>query len=283
MSTNVIKGYRGYMYLKKIDGDGPLLDNEEVLIPYMEAAPEAPYNDTYMPVVNKATGPSIIVRGKITPSISVRTIAKPSWFTADLINSMLLTRDANFDTDVFAAKLVELGESAPTVYDTFRVGGLSLSHNAAGGPLGVEFSGIAATSAGVTVFTGTGEADAGLAYDAAAVDYNSTAELVRAWRLNLMCPQSYDMFSNRSRYPSGVSTGQISGTLELEFSSKAAVVPTSTMTIRIYDSSDVLQITLTVNLNLDVPRRIRSVGLGNKIHAYTLINSSTGAIPVTAA
>jgi hypothetical protein len=78
VSASVERGFAGYGILKKISGSGPITNATEILIPAMEWTPRAPRNNAYPPMVNKSAYPSVVVLGKRTPSIGMRTCAKTS-------------------------------------------------------------------------------------------------------------------------------------------------------------------------------------------------------------
>lgn len=288
MSANVTKGHVGYMEI----GTAGSPATGVIKIPYMSASPMNPSNDTYMPSVNKSVGPSIVVRGIYTPGITVRTIPLESWFTADNLNAMFVTGDANYDTAPYAAHLVEPG-GAELKIGGLRWGALSLTHSAAGGMLGCEIGGICTTFADTSTWSGSGSTVAGQAFGPSQVNY-TTATKVRGWSLNIIRAQAYDIFSggdagtgasvNVNRFPSGTSTGQIGGTFSLEFSPAAGyTIPTSgalTITLLRADNSTT-HLTIGLQLNLDAPTRSYTTGFGTQVNTYTLINTSLGGSPVT--
>ena len=284
MSSNVTKGFAGYAYLQKVSGSGAVIYGTEIEIPYLSAQITKPENNVYPPLVNNAVSPAVYIQGKHTPGWSLSTLAKVSWFTPAFLNSLIVTPDANYDTDLWNLMLYEAGAEK---LDGCRCGALSLSWSAAGGGIGVEMGGIGTLQDGTAVFSGTGAVDPGAMIASANIDFggSATAALVRGWQLMIARPQQWDMFENGAnvRDPRGVSTGQIGGSVAIELSAASgAVIPTDTFTVRFYSPANgALLLTATAKLNLDNPIRPRNVGFGNKRYEYTLINASTGAVPVT--
>lgn len=295
MSTNVTKGHRGYCQLKNVTADGTGSGNE-VVVPYISASPVNPTNDAYIPSSNASSGPSILMQGIYTPGITIRAVPLESWFTPTVLNGMFTDETADYDTSLWAAKLVELGATDIKV-GGLRWGALSISHAAAGNMLGVELGGVCTTFADSTVTWAdlpAGAASYGQAFGPTQVDYNSTATKVRGWSLNLIRAQAYDIYSGgvagtaATRTPSDISSGQIGGTFTLEFSPTSTntipgLTTPWTITIRLYTAAGALHMTLTPHLNLDAPVRTLTTGFGTQVNTYTLINRTSGGIPVTIA
>lgn len=108
MSANVTKGHVGYMEFG-VQTSPTVVPSTRIKLPYMAASPMDPYNDSYIPSVNRSVGPSVVVRGMKTPGITIQTIPMESWLTAANLNAMFVTDDGNFDTATYAAHLVEPG------------------------------------------------------------------------------------------------------------------------------------------------------------------------------
>src|ERR1700722_13136605 len=122
---NVVKPYLGRIALKKLAGAGPVTEGTQITIPHASAQPRNPLNTTYLSGINSSGFLSGDVAGKRTPSCAIATVVKTSsFFTANLLNSLILSTDANGDTDVWAILLDDL--YAADVYDAAKCAGLHL-------------------------------------------------------------------------------------------------------------------------------------------------------------
>lgn len=281
MSANVTHGFAGYLEGKKVSGSGTFTG--QLVIPYIETITDDPSNNTYMPMVNKALGPSLFVKGKHTPSLQIRTCLMSAWATVNALKSFIITTDANSDTDLWAFRSYE---EDTEILDGCRCAALSLAAEASGGPVACDMAWLVTTTAGSTSFTGSGGSQFGEVYNAGQIDFGgtATADLVRSWRMNIARPNAYDFFFNRSYFANDISSGQAGGTFSLVQSAKAATIPSAAITIRLYTGdpgSQTLAMTLACNINLDTKRRARNVGFGMVERYYSMIDTAAGGVPVT--
>jgi hypothetical protein len=283
MSANTERGFIGYGKLKKTGGSGPFTNAAEASIPAMQWIPRSPLNNSYPPMVNKSAYPGLVVLGVRTPSVGIRTCMKSSWCTAALLNSLVFTSDTYGDNDAFGI-IVNAGETT-RVYDNARCAAISLAGAAAGGPVAMEFGFLASTDVGATTFAGY-TADAGQLINRAQIDFGSsaTANLVRSFRISWVRGVGYDMYYNQTYYPSDTSSGMFGGTLALEMSSKATVIPSTAGTIRFFTGvpgSLSLYMTMAFLLNLDEEVHDVDVGPGVLVRSYSLIDLSAAGNPST--
>src|SRR5580658_1844517 len=93
---NVVKPFLGRVVLKKLSGAGPVAAGTQITIPHASAQPRNPMNISYLMGINSTGFPSGDVQGKRTPSCTITTVVKTSsYFTANLMNSLILSADAN--------------------------------------------------------------------------------------------------------------------------------------------------------------------------------------------
>lgn len=287
MSALTTKQFAGWGVLKKTDptsGGGAIAHDAEVTIPSMVFNPRDPYNNVYVPVVNKSAYPSTMVLGKHTPSVGIRTVARTSFVTKSYLESLLLTTDANGDTDQWC---IAMNDGVTTrKWGKSRCAALSLAGNGMGGPLALELGFLTADPAS-TESVSTPSTVVGTVLNSAMVDFGASTPPtgIRSWRLNLLRGVAYDMFmGGKTLYPDDTSCGMLGGTLDLEFSPGGANIPSSTFTLRMYTgtpASPTLHLTLALALNLDEPVLTVDTGFGNQVNTYTLIDTGAGGCPVT--
>lgn len=288
MSANVTKGHRGFMYLKKTTATA----GAEFQIPYTSVTVMNPTNDTYIPSVNRTSGPSVVVRGVPTPGISVRVVPMEGWFTKANLDLMFITEDATInDTPDWSVKLLETNGPQIDIAN-LKWGALSITHSSSGNMLGVELGGICTTLAG-TALSGTAATVAGTTFGPASVQYGAAPAAaishVRGWSLNIIRAQAYDIFSGGpaggtpTTGPQGVSTGQIGGTLTIDQSpNSAAVMAASGDKVRLIilkPSTGAAQVSIDCYVNLDAPVRSFTTGFGTQSNTYTLL-APDGSVPV---
>lgn len=284
MSSNISRGFLGSVIMQKISGSGAMGSgtSNQVIIPVFSFEPRDPYNYSYPPLVNKLAYQNTTVLGKRTPSANLATAAKASWFTSTILNSLIVTPDANGDTDVFAFS-DDSNTGTTRIYDACRCAALSLSGRNGGGPINVEGGFLVKSAQGTTTFATT-VTDGGALISGCAVDFGSTATatLVRAWRLNLIRGLNYDMWVDNTQYADDTSSGMLGGTLQLEQSPKATVQPSATVTLRfattIASTTKIVNIACALNLDEDYQPHVNAVG--NLVKTYTLLTTTTNA-PIT--
>jgi len=289
MPALVSKGFVGAVTLQKTgpaSGGGPLAVGTEQTVPVLEFDPRDPTNVRYPAIVNKAAFPTVSVVGKRTPSVNIRT-ALMSWATANFLNSLILSTDANGDTDQFAVR--DFNGSQTRIYDRLRCASLTLRGANGGGPIGLEFGGPVTTAQGGTSFVSTAAPVTGSLYTSAAIDFGATgavtADLVRRWQLTLTRSADYQSFCDNTLYAADTVSGPLTGTLRLEQSDLATKVPGASVTIRIFPAvgASVPALTITAKLSSDEARLSHDTGFGNLVNLYTLIDTAAGGTPVTIA
>jgi hypothetical protein len=282
--ANRPKGTAGALFLQKISGSGAVANGTQYYIPVTGVQISDPENVAYVPMMNKDMFLANAVKGQRTASISFQTLLKSSYCIPALFASLTGSFDSGNDADIWAICVLDGstgGAWTTTILDGCKLMGMSISHSAAGGGIGVGFSFLAQNASGTTSFTTTGNPDAGFMLDSSMVDYggSATADLVDGWNINLMRAQAYDQFTNPGLYiPAGISSGQLGGTLTLSQSPLYSISPTATFTIRLGPNGSPLM-TITNKVNLDANVRNLGPSLGSHRREYTLVNLSTGGNP----
>lgn len=278
---NVVKPYLGRVALKKLAGAGPISVGTQITIPNASASPRNPLNTAYLTGVNSSGYPSGAVAGKRTPSCTLTTVVKTgSFFTADLINSLILATDSNGDTDVWAILLDDL--YAPQVYDGAKCAGIHLRQYARGGPIALSFGFTSmygdgenpGTLFGPTGFSSSVE-DAGPATDITKVSYGGTADLVSAFAMDLVRPQSYVFYDDGTEFPAGIASGIFTGTMAVTQSVKYSASWSDSGVINIGQGGAGVAITAHVNRKQDVKEF--KTDSRTVVRTYQLYNSSGGS------
>lgn len=224
----------------------------------------------------------------------------------DTGNPTDLTGVTNWETDEYAILLndgTQGGTWSSRIFDGCKCQQMTISCNSQGGGINMELSFLAASASGATSFNVASiNPDAGYFYDTSDIDFgglftlnvgnglyygisgSATADLVRAFRLNLLRGQAYNMFFNGTLNPAGVSSGMFGGTLQIEQSPLYTHSPSSQFTARIYNSSasggsPQRDLTIACVINNDEDVLDETTQFGNLIRTYTLIDSSTGGDP----
>jgi len=308
----VTKEFLGLAALKPASGT-------TMVIPVMRAMPRNPLNMAYPALVNKSAYPSQVVMGKRTPGLSIVSLGKNSWLTADFVNDLLFTRDSNGDT-----KLWDIGVWEPTtgllrVWHNARAASLALQQGPTG-ELGVEIMFLATHGNSEGGGAGGGEwanpfsadgtydsgvwptgvwlwtsltADAGVATGIIDVDFAgggiATLSDVRSWRLNMMVGQGHIHHVDGLRYPSDVASAMFGGTFIIEQAVGAAtqvakeVQGTVVIGINTNKTSGTGRFKITALIYMDETRRDAEVGFGYEMKSYSLIDISAGGNPATCA
>lgn len=289
--SNVPKQFVGYVRAKKISGSASYVANNTLFnIPTYNVGRPEPRNFNYAAMINNTGWTVNYVRGRNTPSIGFDTAIHTGWIgtsattptAANVLNSWIASYDSNNDSDKYSFLSNDGGGNSLT-QDGCRCTSLVLSGTGAGGGFGVQTSWLATTNSGVASFSGSYATVPGTFADVASMDFNATATEVDSWALTLVRGQGYNMFFNPGSYdPYDVDSGMLGGTLELVMNPNAATVPSSTFTVRIYTDSGLGTriLTATAKINLDTVVYNMSAGLGRTRRLYTLIDSSSGTIPI---
>lgn len=302
--ANVTKSYQGTGMLLRTGGSGPF--SGQANLPFSKISPINPRNISYPGAVNTSSFASLSVRGKKSPGVSIATFVKPTWFTADLLNSLLglPTLDANFDTDRFSIgiKHVVNGTAVVRVWDWSRCASISLYQTSAGGPVIMEmgfFSRWGETECpyGTTLldnetlpsapsFSIPSVSDAGPLTDISQVDFSSSTSgtagtesmsQVRSWRLTLMRGQGFVYYADGTYYPKDISSAMFGGSLVIEQSPTSLIVPTTAANIRMSTQATTgSRFKMDLSLSLDSESLDHDLGFGNIVRTYTLLASGGG-------
>lgn len=281
---NVVKPFLGRIALKKLAGAGPIAAGTQVTIPHASAQPRNPLNTTYLSGINSSGYASGDVAGKRTPSCTIATVVKASsFFSADLLNSLILATDSNGDTDVWAILLDDLYSA--DVYDGAKCAGVHLRQFAKGGPMALTLAFVSmygdsenpGTLFSNTTFSGS-SGDAGPITDVTKVTYNGTADLVQSFSMDLIRPQSYIFYDDGTPFPAGIASGVFNGAMALTQSVKYALSWSTTGSVHIGQTGAGVAITADVSRKQDV--RDFKGDSRTAVRTYQLYDSGGGR-PVT--
>lgn len=278
---NAVKPFLGRIVLKKLAGVGPIAVGSQITIPHAAAQPRNPTNTTYLAGISGSAYLSGDVAGKRTPRCTITSVVKTSsFFTADLINSLMLTTSGTGDTDVWAILLDDL--YSPMVYDGAKCAAFKLQQQARGGPMAITLSFVSmygdSENTGVifspTTFTST-TTDAGPITDVTKVSFEGSADLTLGFSLELTRPQSYVFYDDGTLYPAGISSGLLTGAATLTQSVKYSSSWESAGAINIGQTGA----GLAISLNLSSRQDVREFKLDTRtvVRRYALYNSGGGA------
>lgn len=258
------------------------------VIPVATAVPQNPYNKGYPALANASGFPTIVNYGKRTPGLMISTVLKQSWCTATFLNNLLFVLDSWNNTREHAIILYDnsgiqygncdASHTGMRIFTGGRCSMLTLFQNAAGGPIGVEmyFNCIAGESEAdasvVNSFSPTiPAASVGQVQDVTHTAFSTSGALVRSWRLTLVRAQGWQAYCDGSYFMAEVASGGFSGTFTVEQSPRGVGLGTGqVITIRKLDYTT--HFTITTSWELDEPIQDFSIGLGNVVRSYTLIN-----------
>lgn len=280
----VARDFLGYAAVKKISGSGAVSNGTQINIPAALVSPRNPVNIGYPGVINASAYPTVSIVGKKTPSISIATYIKSSWFTANFLNSLIVTVDSNYDSDLWSVAVTD--ESlVERVYDDCRCSMVRLAQSGIGGPISFEATFVATYGENEksvpATFTDVTSGSTGSLVDVAHVDFNSTATHVKSWELVLARTQAPQYFVDGTLYASCIASGPLGGSLTLSQSPNATTVPTTAFTARVFTAGDVpdgTKVTIACQTQLDELIRDHEPSLGVAVRNYSLIGLS--GIPV---
>lgn len=251
-------------------------------VPSASASPRNPLNFGYPGLVNASGFPSTLVQGKKSPSITLSTVAKASWFTATFLNNLLFTLDSDnntrnhtvvlYDNSGIQYGVADSSHKGMRVYTGCRCTGVSLYQTAVGGPVGVDigFAAITGESEDSTVNSTSAtipSTSAGSLFNISQVAFSTSTAYVRSWRLNLVRGQGPQFYADGTLYANDIVSGMASGSLTVEQSPLGSDMG-SAQTIT-FSSGPVF----TLAFNKDESVQDFSIGLGNVMKAYTLFKS----------
>lgn len=284
-TCRVSRDFLGWAAIKKLEGSGPISTGTQVNIPAALVSPRNPENISIGSVINAANYPTVSIRGKKAPVITVQAPIKANWFSANLLNSLVMSLDSCYNTDLWSVAVAP-DTGTPRVWDDCRCTSVSLSQDSVGGQINctMQFVSIYGENEKTTptTFIAPSAPSSGSLVDVAHVDFNSTADFVKSWSLILSRDQTYVYEIDGTYYAAGIASGMFGGSLTLTQSPRATTVPSTSFTVRIYTAGDVpsgTKVTIAcTGLLLDTIRD-HTPGLGFYIRSYALV--SMGGVPVT--
>lgn len=283
---NVVKNHLGRLVIKKLAGSGPLAVGTQIVIPHASGWPRNPKNISFLSGINSSGGLSGDVQGKYTPYLSFQTVIKTaSFFTANFVNSAILSTDANGDTDTWSVLFDD--KYQPAIYDGVKFASMRIQQMAQGGPMILTMAGIAmygdsmnpGTLFPLTTFTST-STDAGQVTDVTKISFGSTADLVSMLDMTLIRPQAHVPYDDGTYFMSGVTSGLSSGNVELVQSPKYAASWGSTGTVNIGTAGAGVSIAMLIKNTEDI--RDFVIGTRLKRRAFAFYDGATGGIAIAA-
>lgn len=281
MAAVVTKPGQGHVQLKKTAGVSSPAIGTQTFVPMLGVQPRNPRNVARPDQVNKAGSIINAILGMKTPSCTWSAAAKASWWTAAFLNSLIggsaAYLDSALDSDEYAVGMYEPIEATTRVYDGVRWTALSVSYNAAGGPIVLQAAGPGvygdSEKPSPTSFS-TPSVDPGQDLNTSDVTITGGATLVRSANFTLLRGNALQMFSNTTLYGTQVSSGKVGGILSFE-QSPIGVLPTTSFVMQIGT------VTFTFVIDQDDLVLDFTTSFGNRVLAYTLTNLATGAYPFT--
>ncbi len=280
----VVKPYLGRVVLKKLAGAGPVATGTQIVAPHAAARPRNPSNTVYLTGINSAGYPSGSVAGKRTPSCVITTVVKTSsFFSANLVNSLILAVDGGGNTDVWSILLDDLYQ--PAIYDGAKCVLFRLQQSARGGAMNLTlgFNAMYGDSENPgTLFTPTvfssGAGDPGQVTDVTKVSLAGEADLVQGFTLELRRPQSWVNYDDGGLFPAGISSGVLTGTLTLTQGVKFSATWGSSAAINIGQTGAGVSISAALSGIQDV--REFQQDSRTVVRSFQLFNPS-GAAPIS--
>jgi len=267
--------------------------------------PLNPTNNIYPPGINASSFPSVVVPGKLTPSVLLQACLKPynagtgkGWADAALFNS-LINVDGTLNTDLFCFGIKDERSSGGfgaglRLWDWSRCELLQFQSDAVGGPVMVTmgfrsrwgdirsnaaFYGQTNATTGEVYpdapsFTTPSGADAGQLSAVADIDFRSgtssagsasTLTDVKRWVLTLMRGQMFEFEYDRTKNPKDISSRMFSGVFEVHQNPNTSAYITG------------MKIDLAVNADNMVQEH--NVQAGVLVTSFSLVDLSTGGNP----
>lgn len=224
-----IRGFMNGIALKKTAGTNSAISvGTQINIPTVNLDPSNPENKRYMATINRYLGITNATQGKKTPAFALSTIMKSSWFTANLVKSLLFGAATTDDSDEYS-----MGVYAPEasgierIYDGGKCVGITTTQLASG-EVGVQMAFVAkaGTDDGVysssTTFT-TPTPDKGMFIPVNQVSW-ANATQVMGHTLNLFRPQGYIFTNNQTLYAEFIKSGVFTGSLSVTQLSNASTI-----------------------------------------------------------
>lgn len=286
---NTRKTVYGRVVLKKISGAGPVAVGTQFVIPHATAQLRNPDNNSYLTGVNSSGAISGDVPGKRTPSVVIATVIKTSsFFTAALIESLILAVDGNGDTDVWGILCDDLVQ--PETYDGSKCASIQIRQHSQGGPMTLQmaFLSMYGTMMGTpenpgTLFPPTTFAattiDAGTVTDVTKITYGNTADQTLSFAMDMLRPQAYVFYDDGTIFPAGIASGVFRGNMVLTQNVNYTQTPSSAATVNIGQTGAGVSFSNLVKRDEDA----RPFTTGNRIvtRTFSLYDQTNGGIPVT--
>jgi hypothetical protein len=283
VNPNYAPDFRGWVALVKTSGLADPAVGTQTLLPATEAWPRNPLNKSRPAVIDAAAYPGVEALGKRTPSVRIATLAKPTWFTAALLNSLVNSLNAangTYQTDGYAIGLCNVFQTR--VYDVCRCERIVVAQPAAGAPIEVTLD--------FRCLYGDGEApsptafavpstDAGQLMGVSAVDWAGTADQVQSWKLTLNRVQRWIAYEDGTLYCADVASGGFSASLVLVQSPTCNVSPSASATLNL--GSTGAGVGFSMLLSADGDQQPQTLEFGRKRRAFTAIDLAAGGNPVT--
>jgi len=277
--VNAAKDYLGSVILKKTAGSGSVTVGTQFVIPSAMISANNPVNTSFPALINSDSSIRNATLGKRTPNITITTMLKASFCSSALFNSLLFTSDANHDTDTYAVILVD-GEGNVRQFLGSKCAGISIACQGIGGPISIQFSFLSqyGDNDGSAVTYTAATPDPGYLTPVSLVDFNSTADGVTAFSINLLRAQGYVFYLDGTLFSAYVASGMFSGSLTLSQSPRATTVPTTGCTIKLGTAGSGIQVASALVLNAF--KRDMAASLGSISNSYSLVDLSTSGTGV---
>jgi hypothetical protein len=218
-----------------------------------------------------------------TPSATIVAYAKTSWFTAGLLNNLIMNLDSNGQATEY--NMMVSDATLPRIYWGGKCSRINMSRLAGSRMLQVTMDflfmgGDNQYPAGVTLptFTAPSAPDVGELVDVGAVTFANTATTVQSWSLTLMRGSAWRYDDNsQSVFPTGIASGMFGGIFSMD-QSPLGTIPSTGVTIDIGSIGAGVSIQLALSEdNTVLPQR---AAVGNETTSWTLYNSATGLSPI---
>jgi hypothetical protein len=279
MPVLAAKDYLGSCIIKKTGGGASPAIGTQYVIPSAQISAQNPINTSFPALIAGDSSIRNAVLGKRTPNITISTMLKASFCSSALFNSLIMSSDANKDTDEFVVILVD-GEGNVRQYQNSRCAGISIAASGAGGPISIQFSflSVKGDSDGTPITYTAASIDPGYMTPVSGVDFNATADGVTGFSLSLLKAQGYQFFLDGTLFAANVVSGMFSGSLSIAQSPRATTVPSTGATIKLGVASSGIQISTALVLNAF--QRNMSASLGSIANSYSLVDLTTAGVGV---
>lgn len=280
----------GSAILKKTAGSGAFTNAAQVSIPFAQVNPTHPDNVLYPRMGNVSQNLSVAFQGNYTPAVTLRSYFKPSWFTLNLLKSLILQVDGTtLATDQWAMQIKS--QYRTRKFSKGRCTGVRILQqpfqvNQQPTPIIVDIGmifcygdhGGAPQDPSPPTFSAAAT-DAGQLTHKGQIVWTG-ADQVRGMDLAMTREQGYVFEDDGTLNAVDIATGFFGGGLALPQSSTFTTTPSSTVTVAIGAAAAGVQFVCALNRDsLYIPQ---DAGFVMSMTGYTLASLSDGAIPVVA-